>query len=322
MKIKLLTLILALATLLTFTACGEDAKESDNEKDTTVSESTESTQSGDNTDNSDATVSDGSDTSSTVSEEENAFPFAGTWKRIQESAYVYDGTIVIDNMGNITYTSGDHTSKCVLDEDNEEIVLDDIVSLKYERENGRYYGEISFIKVGDVYGMQFPFGSSEYYFYRESDINFDDYIEVELTSENISEYIEAVVWSKMVTDKFGETTIRAFESFRFKEGLGIPSFVLADDMIHSQQHCKMIYDSNSGETTIEEVYEVRNDTFYEHLQTCVPEAAYPDYSGLYTTPDYIDNGDGTYTIESIWIDVVTGAEKIYGKVYVPKDWNK
>lgn len=322
MKIKLLTLILALATLLTFTACGEDAKDTDNEKDSTVSESAESTQSGDNTDNSDATASDSSDASSTVSEDENVFPFAGTWKRIQESAYLNDGTIVIDNMGNITYTSGEHTTKCILDKDNEEIVLDDNVTLKYEREDGRYYGGVSFIKVGDIYGMQFPYGRSEYYFYRESDINLDDYDVVDLTSENIGEYVEAVVWSDMVTDEFGVTELRAFESFRFKEGLGIPSFVLADDMIHSQQHCKMIYDSNSGETTIEEVYEVRNDTFYEHLQICVPKAAYPTYVGVYTTPDFIDNGDGTYTIESLWIDVVTGAEKIYGKVYVPKDWNK
>lgn len=325
MKIKLLTIILAFATLLTLTACGGDNATEAEKEVSEKSEITESTESSDNSDEIPSDTSENTDTSSTVPEEESIYPLAGTWKRVQKTADVEENYFVIDNNGYLTeyyiYSDGETSVyEYSLDNDYRDVEWTDSVKLYFQAVTGRKGQSMTFEKVSGhyTYTEYDSRGRISNYYYREEDMA--DYDVIELTSENVGQYIEDYCYFTHNTDDYGDiTSITAWNEIRFKEGLGAPSYIFGE-LTYKINYRTATYNPETKEIVWGEIYETDDSNDFTKKVQCCGIGDYVSNTGW--NKNYSENGDGTYAVESVDILEITGAEKIIGKVYVPKDWNK
>ncbi len=324
MKTKLLSLALAITTLLSLTACGSDKSKTPNTEREPAPESSVVEPSSVQSSEIEHSENETSDMEPVTPEvpEENLFPFAGTWRLIQRDADSVNEYFVITKFGDATKHYIDYEGKpCTYEyalSDKDEIVLGEENSLYFKNKNGRGSGEtIYFTPVGDHYGMKIYKSSSYNYYYREEDMA--DYDVVELTSENIGKYLKGSNSFTYDKDDYGDVTkIYVRDYLEFKDGLGAASFFVGELYIN-YNYANATVNLETDEITYGEIYktDVAENTKKEKF------CALGDYlyNHLSWGADFTDNGDGTYNVESVCVMEVTGAEKIFGKVYVPKGWN-
>lgn len=304
MKKRILSLVLTAATILTMTACGSNSEETNKPSSgNTNSLTTNSTES-------DATPS---------TEDTKAFKFAGTWRRIQETSEPSKEYLVIDTAGNVTWY--DEWS-----EEPEEYILNDEKPIKKD-DDGTYTvyfsskdsydrEELLFKPVGDSYGMIFEITyDSHYYYYREEDV--DNYDIIDLTADNFAQYIETTHKIVPVKDEFGDiTNIYDYETICFKEGLGPASFIIAE-LKYNELTKRTTYNPVTGELMIGEILHSFESSHQKKVQFCGLGSYKRDQGwGKF----FQKNDDGTFLIEDLNFYEFTGAERIIGKVFVPKGW--
>ncbi len=315
MKIKLVSFILALATLTTLTACEND-KAKNNDDDDDPSSIIEAS------DNSSDDKNDVSDESSENLPEDDGIFYTGTWRIVPGSYGPFD-YLAIDEYGNITEFKEMHDGSITksvgysFDIDESEITEGETISFNLNHKNGVSKGTISFIPVGDTYGINMQ----GIYFYNQDEFNLNDYDVIELTDDNASKYIEEVREFLIETDSNGEIRICSRTELKFKEGLGAPSFIWGD------LKCKSIsrpafYDSNTNEIKFGEIPQNANiREIVDNVNFC-GIGSYEQFPASQLYPQFTDNGDGTYNFESVRTYEIIGAEDVKGQVYAPKDWNK
>lgn len=160
----------------------------------------------------------------------------------------------------------------------------------------------------------------DYYYYREEDMA--NYDVIELTSENVDEYIEDYCYFTHNTDDYGDiTSITAWNEIRFKEGLGAASYILGE-LTYKTNYKTATYNPETKEVIWGEITKTVDSNGSTKKAKFCGAGYYVSLGNVGWNKNYSDNGDGTYTVESVDILEVTGAQKIIGKVYVPKDWNK
>lgn len=315
MKTKLMTLLLTPAILLSLASCGggEAASKPDEDRSSVVASFHDDEKSGSNA-------------FFDMLPEQTTFPLAGTWKMIQKTEKEPTEIYVIDEDGNMKW-GGSYT----LENDPDDIVWDDDVTLSYYRKtnsgrsglsmhftrNYKYQdapAEYYSIVTGDIAVV------NNRYFYREED--FADYDVIELTPENVAEYIECFTeFCPPAEDADGaiDSIEVRYGIVRFKEGLGAPSFVIGE-LTCTRLKKAITIDPMSGKVTVGETLETEDGATVS-AQCC----AVGDYTAKPGTLDtyFLHNDGGTEPVvgEAQWFYEVTGAETIIGRVYVPKGWN-
>ncbi len=325
MKLKLISLIMAIATLLTLAACGNDeVKNNDdgaNESPVVESSSPETSEDSSVIDNSDN--SNVSDESSESIPEKETFPFAGTWNEVQYNANPQEDYVVFDENGDckvyrdVNSDSSPYVVEYELIDELDDFTWGDNIELRYKR-----YYSVSIMKftfMGNHYSIRFHDSDRSYsYYYREEDLT--DYDVVELTAENVTQYIEEVYVLTPKTNGYGEIyNLEARIIVKFKDGLGAASFILAE-LNYNTVYKSATYNAETGKIILGEAFETYESKKTYDASFCAGgtiSTSYQHWSERYTV-----NDDGTYFIKSVELHEFTGAEKIIGKVYVPKDWNK
>ena len=140
---------------------------------------------------------------------------------------------------------------------------------------------------------------------------------IDLTADNFAQYIETKHRITTEKDDFGDiTTIYDWMDIGFKEGLGPGSFILGEFKYN---------------------YFVKNATYNPETEVLVIGETTDSHEGakafqdkFWGLGDYEDdrgwstkfqkNDDGTLLIEGLGFYEFTGAERIIGKVFVPKGW--
>ena len=303
MKKRILSLVLTAATILTMTACGSNSEKTNKPSSgNTNSLTTNSTES-------DATPS---------TEDTKTFKFAGTWRMIQETSEPSKEYLVIDTAGNVTWY--DEWS-----EEPEEYILNDEKPIKKD-DDGTYTvyfsskdlydrEELLFKPIGDSYGMIFKIYDSNHYYYREEDV--DNYDIIDLTADNFAQYIETTHKIIPEKDEFGDITyIYDYEIVRFKEGLGLASFIIAE-LKYNELTKKTTYNPVTGELMIGETLNSFESPYQKKVHFC-GLGSYKEDKGW--GKFFQKNDDGTFLIEDLNFYEFTGAERIIGKVFVPKGW--
>ena len=300
---KLVSMLLVIATLLSLTACG-----------------------GNNTPSDTTTTPDNSTTAPIVSEEENGttettpeaepFRFAGTWRRVQTSATPSEKRYIIDEYGNMEYYSGfdSEPSKYTLVKQEE---TESEWRVVFESDTG-WTMSLDFTLVDGHYCIiEYGFNERDrQYFYREED--YADYDIVELTTENFAQYLDNGynIWYQ--TDDYGVITYIFADTYpTFKEGLGLGSFFLGE--VNYNYSYKMVtYDPNTEEYTVGETISTWECGYTTEFKFCAIGNYHRSWA---SAADIQKNDDGTYLLKEIETYEFIGAEKVIGKVFVPKGWN-
>ena len=300
---KLVSMLLVIATLLSLTACG-----------------------GNNTPSDTTTTPDNSTTAPIVSEEENGitettpeaepFRFAGTWRLVQKTATPSEKRYIIDEYGNMEYYSGfdSEPSKYTFLKQEK---TDDQWIVVFEGNTG-WTTSLMFGLVDGHYCIT-EYDSNErdtQYFYREED--YADYDVVELTTENVAQYLDNSYNIWYHTDDYGEITDIFVATYpTFKKGLGLGSFFLGE-VNYNKSYKMLTYDPNTEEYTIGETVSTWEWEYTDEFCFC----AIGDYHRSFASAaDCQKNDDGTYLLKEIETYEFIGAEKVIGKVFVPKGWN-
>lgn len=305
---KLVSLLLVIASLLSLTACGGNSAPTDTT--TTPDNSTTA-----------PVVSDNENTSTEpateTAPEAEPFRFAGTWRQVQKTAEETETRYVIDEDGNVTYYIGSddrNPSKYTFVEEEEShgewyvVFKSDNggkLSLTFTLVDGHYC-----IIDNDLYDCYTR------YFYREED--YTDYDIVELTTENVSQYLSTHynIWHQK--DDYGEIEYIFVDTYpTFKEGLGLGSFLLGK-LKYDYSYKALTYDPATREYTVGETVSTWECGYTDEFQFC----AVGDYRSAWAFAVGMQkNDDCTYLLESIPTYEFIGAEKVIGKVFVPKGWN-
>lgn len=303
---KIVSLLLVIASLLSLTACGGNSAPA--ELTTAPHNSTTPPIVSGNESNS-------TDPTTETSPEAEPFPFAGTWRKIQKTAEKTETCYVIDEDGNMKhyitadsepyeYQLANHdfsaTDRCFTFRNE----YGTTKTLEFEIKDSLYY--IS--EYASSYGYT--------YFYREED--YTDYDIIELTTENVTQYLDTTYHIWHDKDDYGDiTSIYADPKGTFKEGLGLGSFLLGQ-INYNYSYKMLTYNPNTGEYTVGETVSIWECNYTDEFKFC----AIGDYkSTLIKRADTQENGDGTYLLKDVRSYEFTGAEKVIGKVYVPKGWN-
>ena len=308
MKKRILSLVLTAATILTMTACGSNSEETNKPSSGNTNSLTTNSTESDATQPGDASVP-----------EKEPFKFAGTWRMIQETSEPSKEYLVIDTAGNVTWY--DEWS-----EEPEEYILNDEKPIKID-DDGTYTvyfsskdsydrEELLFKPIGDSYGMIFEI-SYEFknYYYREEDV--DNYDIIDLTADNFAQYIETTHKIVPEKDEFGDITyIYDYETVCFKEGLGPASFIIAE-LKYNELTKRTTYNPVTGELMIGETLHSFESSRQKKVQFC-GLGSYKEDKGW--GKFFQKNDDGTFLIEDLNFYEFTGAERIIGKVFVPKGW--
>jgi predicted small lipoprotein YifL len=305
---KIVSLLLVLVSLLSLTACGGNSAPTDTT--TTPDNSTTA-----------PVVSDNENTSTEptteTAPEAEPFRFAGTWRQVQKRAEETETRYVLDEDGNVTSYIG----------------YDDRNPFKYtfvkeEESHGEWYvdfksdngGKLSltFTLVDGHYCIiEYAFNERDrQYFYREED--YADYNIVELTTENFAQYLDNSynIWYQ--TDDYGEITYIFADTYpTFKEGLGLGSFFLGE-VNHNYSYKMITYDPNTGEYTVGETVSTWECGYTTEFKFCAIGNYHRSWA---SAADIQKNDDGTYLLKEIETYEFIGAEKVIGKVFVPKGWN-
>jgi hypothetical protein len=146
-----------------------------------------------------------------------------------------------------------------------------------------------------------------------------DYEVVELTAENMMQYLELEQEFKYITNEFGYTQrIENWTSVRFKEGVGFPSFCTA----------KFRYQMTTKEVTFDEKpdgYTLGATVKTEEGEPLIYGGGTPQVTGRYAYEfyfteywSYMDTNMGgqTHTCEMTFYELI-GADAIVGKVFIP-----
>lgn len=319
MKTKILALILAMASLLAFSACsGDNDTPKNDDKDKSEASSSIESSTDNSTDNSSDNSSDDSSADESAVIEETVYPAAGTWKQIGSDRCYF----IIDNSGDLTkyYVDSEFGTNSYEFTPGKKFVdvewNTDTVKMYYTRKGGGLGGGqyFTFEKIGDHYAAYDENGVE---YYREEDLKYYDV--VELTTENISDYIEDKCTFTCDTNAYNEVTkIYAWNKIVFKEGLGAASYVTAE-ITYNYNYYTATYNHETKEIAWGEI--TRTDAYNGKPKSISVNGA-ERKSDTGWGKKFTDNGDGTYTVEMVDVIEVTGAEKIIGKVYIPKDWNK
>ncbi len=313
MKLKLLSLILVIATLLTLVACGnESANENSEEKNASAENSVEESV-GSNT----ATIEDENtdpdeNTPDENTPDENVFPFAGEWVPImktEDSAMTWIPVseddeienVVISNDGAIV--SGD--KKYSASTTDFELNKQDTVKINFSN-----YKTYRFAPQED--GTYLMYDKYTYFFKKE---DYADYDIIDLTTENVSEYIE-LEWNIECSGFLsGNDNSKLTTGHKFKDGLGAASFAYGN-FIYSETTKSVAFTRDPEVYTIGDVVASGTSTVFNDITVFAP-----DSENIIKTYDWLDkNGEGV-TENIVFYDII-GAEKIIGKAFVPKSRNK
>ena len=136
-------------------------------------------------------------------------------------------------------------------------------------------------------------------------------------ADNFAQYIETTHKIVPEKDKFGDiTNIYDYEIVRFKEGLGLASFIIAE-LKYNELTKKTTYNPVTGELVIGETLNSFESSYQKKVHFCGLGSYKRDQGwGKF----FQKNDDGTFLIEDLNFYEFTGAERIIGKVFVPKGW--
>lgn len=167
MKKRILSLVLTAATILTMTACGSNSEETNKPSSGNTNALTTNSTESDVTQPGDASVP-----------EKEAFKFAGTWRKIQETAEPSKEYLVIDTAGNVTWY--DEWS-----EEPEEYILNDEKPIKKDDD-----GETIFDQLPDVSEDTLPEAVVEDEEFRTTLLNMINSLPAEQTNALLLYYYE------------------------------------------------------------------------------------------------------------------------------------
>lgn len=298
MKKRILSLVLTAATILTMTACGSNSEETNKPSSGNTNSLTTNSTESDATQPGDASVP-----------EKEPFKFAGTWRKIQETTAPETEYLVIDINGNMEHfnSNQDKPVQYRLEKTNETDPT--YISLKYSSIGEEYY--FSLFLERDTYLLS----SDNGLYYREED--FVGYDIIDLTPENFAQYIDTVFEFTPQKDSFGDIeSIKRHCKIGFKEELGAASYIHVD-LNYKEVTTSATYDPTSNTYVLGEVEKTINYEYTREFEIFGARYVEPVFN-LY---GYFDkNDDGTYFIENLASLEITGAERIIGKVFVPKGW--
>lgn len=303
---KIVSLLLVIASLLSLTACGGNSAPTD----TTIAPDNSTTA---------PIVSDPesnpTDPTTETTPEAEPFRFAGTWRKIPKTTDAEEPFYIIDEDGNMRYCIN-VDSKPSKYSFNGENTWDNGSCTVYFK-NGYLSEYLNFHHKGDLYYAETydSYGVSEYY-YREED--YTDYNVIDLTPENVTQYIETSYCIWYDTNVYDDITNIYVDKFAtFKEGLGVGSFVFGD-LTYTTSYRNLTYNPTTGEYTIGESDKQHEPERAKKFLFCAADR-YGENST--TVADKKKNDDGTYLLLNEPYYEFTGAEKVIGKVFVPKGWN-
>ena len=303
---KIVSLLLVIASLLSLTACGGNSAPT--ELTTAPHNSTTPPIVSGNESNS-------TDPTTETSPEAEPFPFAGTWRKIQKTAEKTETCYVIDEDGNMKHYITADSEPYEYQLANHDFSATDRC-FTFRNEYGTAKTLEFEIKDSLYYISEYEFSYGYTYFYREED--YVDYDVIELTPENVAQYLDTCynIWYEK--DDYGDIThIYADPKGTFKEGLGLGSYLLGE-LNYDVWSCTLTYDLSTEEYTLGEILEKQKTGCTTRFQFC----AIGDYDRSYAYPSvFEENDDGTYRVrDQVYYEFI-GAEKVIGKVFVPKGWN-
>jgi len=260
-------------------------------------------------------------------------PLKGIWKKVQETEDVESEYFVMDDLGNITWYKPDCDAavKYTLRTNLKKIILDGTdYSLLYITESGEFKN-FYFNHIGGHYTLeeQVPYDiTGEFftrytmaYFYRETD--FVDYDVIELTPENVTDYIEYYEDFSYNKSAFGEINniCNCYGDVRFKEGLGAPSYAVGE-LSYIVKNKYVTFDPIEGKTSIGYTVEPFGSEGTDFVKFSGKGTYLLDADIEYENIKWDDNDGTTPLVTKCLFKEVTGATEIFGRVYVPKNWNK
>ena len=300
MKKRILSLVLTAATILTMTACGSNSEETNKPSSGNTNSLTTNSTESDATQPGDASVP-----------EKEPFKFAGTWRRTQKTAEPEKEYLLIDSDGNLKWYNQFSDDSC--DEYTFKYLSESDTSGYFNYKNGPF---IYVTLVGNYYYLTiYDSYNNPSYYYREEDMV--DCNVIDLTADNFAQYIETKHRITTEKDDFGDiTTIYDWMDIGFKEGLGPASFILGEFKYN-------FFVKNATYNPETEVLVIGETTdSHEGAQAFQDKfwglGDYEDDRGWSTK--FQKNDDGTLLIEGLGFYEFTGAERIIGKVFVPKGW--
>lgn len=303
---KLISMILTLAVALSLCACNTEKPDMDRDDSAPVTPSY---------------IEDTTPPSSEPAEPEipNLSMFVGQWVYMATNSTERDDTFTINADGTLEYEDKIYTWSAQLASENANYEM--LIHVMCPSEPGNPYAttlypytirltrtpENTYVaNLGRTGGM--GTGTD---FYRVG-----DYEVVELTNENVTDYLESEEYFSYGTDDFGYTCrIYRYTTVQFKEGVGFPSWCVAN----------FVYRITEKEVTFDEKPEGytlgQTMTCYEG-QPNVWETSTPNVTGkypysFYFTYAWFGNEGGEKLTETVSFHELLGADKIVGKVYIP-----